>query len=184
MLNKSDQEILLLINDEAKFDLGFNAIVLQYQERLYWHIRRLVHVHEDADDVLQNVFIKVFKNIKGFKAESKIYTWLYRIATNEALSFLRKKNNKPTSDHDTDEMPEIIAAQFFDVDKAIIQLKAAIETLPEKQRAVFNMRYYDEISYKDMAEIFGGSVGSLKASFHHAMKKVENYLKETCDVIG
>ena len=130
---------------------------------------------------MQNVFIKVFKSVKGFKAESKIYTWLYRIATNEALSFLRKKKKSAQT---SVEIPEVIADQFFDVDRAVIQLKCAIETLPEKQRAVFNMRYYDEMSYKDIAESLGGTVGSLKASFHHAMKKVEHYLKETCDVIG
>jgi len=174
-----------LIRDDAKFDIGFNAIVKQYQERLYWHIRRLVHLHEDADDVLQNVFIKVFKNIKGFKSEAKIYTWLYRIATNEALSFLRSQKNKPKANEGSDIIVEqFIADQFFDADRAMIKLKQGIEQLPEKQRVVFNMRYFDEMSYNDMTEILGGTIGSLKASFHHAMKKIELHLKETCDVTG
>jgi len=174
---KSDQEILQMIASDQHFDQGFRHLVSQNQERLYWNIRRLVHLHEDADDVLQNVFIKVFKNIKGFKGDSKIYTWLYRISTNEALSFLKKKKRNSTDD-DLSVFEVLKTDVYFDGDEAILHLKEAIELLPEKQRTVFNMRYYDELSYKDISEILETSVGSLKASYHHAAKKVENYLKE------
>ena len=176
-MNK-DIEILELIADEKSFEKGFYLLVEEYKERLYWHIRRMVHFHEDADDVMQNVFIKVFKNIKGFEGKSKLYTWIYRIATNETISFLNKKKKTQNvgEDHLEHLSNQLKADVYFDAEDASIKLKQAIETLPEKQRMIFNMRYYEEMSYKEISAILETTTGSLKASFHHAMKKVENYL--------
>lgn len=184
-MQKTDQEILTLINDDKNFDRGFGLLVGQFQERLYWHIRRMVTFHEDADDVLQNVFIKVFKNIKGFKADSKLYTWLYRIATNESISYLNKKKRRSEDKSaDVSMFHDLKADPFFSADEALITLKCAINNLPPKQQAVFNMRYYDEMSYNDMSSALDTSVGSLKASFHHALKKVEAHLKENMNHVG
>jgi len=182
MQEKEENKILELIYNDQSFDQGFKQLVLKYQEPLYWHIRRMVHFHEDADDVIQNTFIKVFKNIKGFKGQSKLYTWLYRIASNEALTFLKKKKKQQSLDiesHISELETKLIADEFFDADKAQISLIKAIELLPEKQKQIFNMRYYDNLKYKDISEIVGTSVGALKASYHHAVTKIETYLKES-----
>ncbi len=181
MAEFSDKHIIQLINDDDSFDEGFTILVKMYQERLYWSIRRIVHFHEDADDVIQNTFIKVFKGIKGFRHQSKLYTWLYRIAMNEALTHVNNKKKKMTGtldDHVSMLENNLRADQYFDGDKAQIILTKAIEYLPDKQRQIFNLRYYDEMSYADISEVLGTSVGALKASFHHAVKKVELYLKE------
>jgi len=177
MAKIADQDILKLIS-EGSMEAGFSALVDAYQEKMYWQIRRMVAVHADADDVLQNTFVKVYKNILKFEGNSKLSTWLYRIAMNESINFIKARNRKRTEDiSDMQFEKSLVEDRYFDHDKALLTLQKAIHNLPEKQRAVFTMRYYDEVAYKDMAEIMGGSVGSLKASYHHAVKKVENYLK-------
>lgn len=180
MKEKSDADILELIYDQTTFEEGFAMLMTRYQERLYWHVRRLVVSHEDADDVIQNTFIKVFRGLSRFKGNSKLYTWLYRIATNETMSFLQKKKRTQTvsTDDEQDLTMYLRADPFFDGDEVQERLIIAIRQLPEKQRAVFNMRYYDEMKYTEISEVLGTSVGSLKASYHHAAKKIEHFFKE------
>lgn len=174
----TDEELLELIrlNKEG----GFRSLMYQFQEPIYWHIRRMVTVHDDADDVVQNTFIKVFKNIEKFNQDSKLYTWIYRIATNESLTFLNKRKKKLTEALDSDENSvehKLASDPYFDGNSAQLILQQAIGILPEKQKAVFNLRYFEEMSYKDMSEIMDTSVGALKASYHHAVKKIEDYIK-------
>ncbi len=186
MNDSEDHKILELISIDKSFDKGFEMLVVQYQERLYWHIRRIVHFHEDADDVVQNTFIKVFKHIKSFKSQSKLYTWLYRIASNEAITFLNKRNKTLHQNFDNKNLDleqKLKSDPYFDADEAQLKLLMAIELLPEKQKLVFNMRYYDEMPYEDISAILEVSKGALKASFHHAMKKVELYLKQNIDYV-
>lgn len=182
MQEVKDAKILEMLSNDNLFDKGFELLVRKYQERLYWHIRNFVHFHEDADDIIQNTFIKVFKNIKGFESKSKLYTWLYRIATNESINFINK-NKKHTHSNVDDYINEfeekLKADPYFNGDEAQLKLIKAINKLPQKQKTVFNMRYFDELSYGDISEILDTSVGSLKASFHHAMKKIEKSLKES-----
>lgn len=181
---EQDTEILALLAEEKSFEKGFRQLVKAYQEPLYWHIRRMVHLHDDADDVIQNTFVKVFKHIGAFKGESKLYTWLYRIASNEAISFLnRKKKHYGYSPEEAMTALEnsLKADRYFNGDEAQLLLAKAIETLPDRQKLVFTLRYYDELNYEDMAEMLDLSAGSLKASYHHAVKKVENYLKKNLD---
>ncbi len=177
MTKIADQDILRLIS-EGSMDAGFSALVNTYQEKLYWQIRRMVVIHADADDVLQNTFVKVYKNILKFEGNAKLSTWLYRIAANESLTFLKTKKRKRTEDlEDVMFEKSLIQDQYFDHEQTLLTLQKAIHSLPEKQKAVFTLRYYDELPYKEMSEILGGTVGSLKASYHHAVKKVEDYLK-------
>jgi len=160
---------------------GFRLLVEQYQEQLYWVVRRLVNDHDDANDVIQNCFIKVFRSIHTFESKSKLYTWLYRIATNEAITFLNQKSRKATSSIDNGESPVVNTLQAdasVNGDELQLELQKALEQLPEKQRIVFNMRYYDEVPYEEMSKILDTSVGALKASYHHAVKKIENYFRE------
>ncbi len=149
---------------------------------MYWHIRRLVVDHEDANDVLQNVFIKVWKNLQGFREDAQLYTWLYKIATNECLSFLEQQKRKQTvslSDVETGLENKLKADSQFDANKLEWKLQRAILTLPEKQRIVFNLRYYDEMPYEEMSRVLDTSEGALKASYHHAVKKIEEFIKST-----
>lgn len=149
-----------------------------YQERVYWHVRRMVYYHEDADDVVQNTFVKVWKGLAGFEENASLYTWVYRIATNEAITHLRKRKRKIDMEVSDELLHEHIAADtFFDGDKVQVLLKAAIARLPERQRAVFVMRYYEEMPYRDIADVAGVSEGSLKASYHHATKKIKDYIE-------
>ncbi len=176
----TDEQILSLLQNEASYEKGFRTLMEKYQERLYWHIRKMVYEHDDANDVIQNTFIKVYRSIARFEGKSKLYTWLYRIATNESITFLNKKKKKATSSIDDEESNlgnRLKADEYFDGDEIQIQLQLALEKLPEKQRIVFNMRYFDEVSYADMSEILETSVGALKASYHHASKKIESYLR-------
>ena len=176
-----DAQILLLLKDQRTYETGFRTLMIKYQERLYHHIRRMVTDHDDTDDILQNTFVKVHRGIEGFREQSGLYTWLYRIATNEALTFLQSRKRKSTESLDDGEMTlheKLSGDVFFDGDMAQARLHAALRTLPEKQLAVFNMRYYDELSYQDISKITGTSVGALKASYHHAAKKIEANLKE------
>ncbi len=159
---------------------AFEVLVNTYKERLYWHIRRIVLNHDDTDDVLQNTFIKVFKNIDGFKGDSKLYSWMYRIATNEALTFLKKNSNKlgiSNSELQDKMVSNLQADVYFEGDEIQLKLQKAIATLPEKQKLVFNMKYYQEMKYEEISEILNTSVGGLKASYHLAVKKVESFLK-------
>lgn len=177
----SDGELILLLQNQRTQNQGFRVLVKQYQERIYWHIRRMVVDHEDANDVVQNTFIKAFRGIHNFKGNSKLYTWLYRIATNESITFLnkRKRQSAESLDHPESATAAQLKAESY-VDSTTIQqrLAKAIEQLPDKQKAVFLMRYYDEMSYKDMAASLGTSVGALKASYHHAVKKIEKFIRQ------
>ncbi|GAP70996.1 RNA polymerase sigma factor, sigma-70 family [Bacteroidales bacterium 6E] len=175
----SDQEIMSRLKTLNERDRAFQSLVGKYQERLYWHIRKIVLNHDDSDDVLQNTFLKVWKNIDNFREESSLFTWLYRIATNEALTYLNQAKRKTaTSMNEVSEylQQNLEADEYFDGDDIQMKLQKAILTLPEKQRLVFNMRYFDEMPYQEMSEILDTSVGALKASYHHAAKKVEDYL--------
>ncbi len=158
--------------------MDFEQIVDQYSKRLYYVIRRIVRNHDDADDVLQNTFVRAWQHFSEFRSESSVYTWLYRIAVNEALGFLRaQRNHIETQNLDHTELSAIYDNDpYFDGDAAQKALSMAIDALPPKQRAVFNMRYFDEMPYSQMAEITGTSTGALKASYHHAEKKVEELL--------
>ncbi len=168
-----------LLADSQTLRRGFELLVNQYSERLYWQIRRIVISHDDADDVLQNTFIKAWLNIGTFENKSKISTWLSRIAINEAIDFSHRKHK--TDDISTDENQavanQLMADEYFDGDETQAQLQQAISQLPAVQRAVFNMRYFDEMKYSEMSEIFGTSEGALKASYHIAVKKIEAYFK-------
>lgn len=180
LTNISDDHILGLLNQSNTFEKGFRMLMQKYQEKLYWHIRRMVMDHDDANDVIQNCFIKVYKSIHRFERKSKLYTWLYRIATNEAITHLNKQKKKATASIDDEESGishRLEADAYFDGDEAQRQLQKALNTLPDKQRLVFNLRYFDEMSYKEMAEVLDTSVGALKASYHHAVKKIEQYLR-------
>ncbi len=161
---------------------SFTAILAKYSERLYWHIRRLVINHEDAHDVLQNVSVKAWKALDAFRAESNLYTWLYRIATNECLSFLEAQKRRPALSFDDERNSlenTLVAEKGFDARRLEWRLQQAIQSLPEKQRVVFTLRYYDEMPYEAMSEVTSTSVGALKASYHHAVKKIEAFFRET-----
>lgn len=177
-VNEED-EILKLLADPKKEEKGFKLLMTTYQEPLYWHIRRMIGTHEDANDVLQNTFIKVFKSINRFESKSKLYTWLYKIATNESITFINKQKRKKTEAIDDNEKAfHLKADEILDGDKIIRRLKAAISKLPEKQKMVFCMRYYDEMTYDQISQTLGTSVGGLKASYHHAVRKIEAFFKE------
>ncbi len=172
---------MALLRSEATFERGFRRMMAQYRERLYWHIRRLVQVHEDADDVLQNTFIKIYRGILQFEGKSKLYTWLYRIATNESLTHLQNKARHASAS--LDDASSLAAGRlqadpWFDGDALQVKLQEAIVQLPEKQRIVFNLRYYEEMPYEEMSGLLNTSVGALKASFHHATRKIEAAFRE------
>ncbi|MFN2396092.1 MAG: RNA polymerase sigma factor [Bacteroidales bacterium] len=176
----SDEKLLDLFHNSDNPDYAFNLLVRKYQERVYWHIRRLVTDHEDTNDIVQEVFLKAWKGLENFRADSGLFTWLYRIATNEALSFLKSKKRRfflPWQDVENTMAQKLETDVYFTGNEIQKKLQNAILTLPEKQRVVFNMRYYDEIRYEEMSEILGTSEGALKASYHHAVKKVEEYVK-------
>ena len=179
LTDASDALLLQQFRDPQTKERAYTAIIKKYQERLYWHIRKIVISHDDSDDVLQNTFIKIWKGLETFKAESQLYTWIYRIGTNEALSFLRQKERQKTSSiHPIEyELSKNLESDvYFTGDEIQLKLQKAILTLPEKQRIVFNMRYYDEMPYEEMSAILETSVGALKASYHIAAKKVEEFL--------
>ncbi len=176
---QDDKDLLNLFKEPSSKEKAFTLIVKKYQEKLYWHIRRLVVTHDDANDVLQNMFIKVWKGLQNFREDSQLYTWLYRIATNESLSFLDAQKRKSTTsltDVESDLSNKIKADGNFDPNRLEWKLQLAIQRLPEKQRAVFNLRYYDEMPYEQMSRILETSEGALKASYHHAAKKIENFI--------
>lgn len=174
-----DQELIEKLSGEETRNFAFNQLVRKYQERVYWHIRKMVLDHDDADDVVQEVFIKVWKNLHSFRADSKLYTWIYRIATNECLNFLKKKRRASffsIGDFEDSLVSKLDHSVTVDGDQIEMKLQKALLKLPDKQRLVFNMKYFDEMKYEDMAEITGTSVGSLKASYHHAVKKIEEFI--------
>ena len=174
-----DKELLLQFANEATKEAAFTRIIKKYQEKLYWHIRRMVVEHEDANDVLQNMFIKVWKSLENFREDSQLYTWLYRIATNESLTFLQQQKKRSAISLSDEESPlsnRIKADEHFDANKLEWKLQLAIQKLPEKQRTVFNLRYYDEMPYEEMSRVLETSEGALKASYHHAVKKIEEYI--------
>jgi RNA polymerase sigma factor (sigma-70 family) len=174
-----DTELLSLFHDPASKEKGFTQIIRKYQERLYWHVRRLVIGHDDANDVLQNVFIRVWNGLENFRQDSQLYTWLYRVATNESLTYIeqqKKRSSVSMSDVESGLSNKIKADEHFDASKLEWKLQLAIQQLPEKQRAVFSLRYYDEMPYEEMSRVLETSEGALKASYHHAVKKIEEYV--------
>lgn len=179
-MHVTDKELLFQFKEPATKERAFNAIVKKYQEKLYWHIRRMVVDHEDANDVLQNVCIKVWNALEQFREDSQLYTWLYRIATNECLTFLEQQKRRSAislEDADAALSDKIKADDGFDANQLEWRLQLAIQQLPEKQRLVFNLRYYDEMPYEEMSRVLETSEGALKASYHHAARKIEEFIK-------
>ncbi|MCC6691699.1 MAG: sigma-70 family RNA polymerase sigma factor [Bacteroidia bacterium] len=179
MEDYSDKELLEQFRSEETRNSAFNLIVHKYQKKLYWHIRRIVIDHDDANDVIQNTFIKVWKSLANFKENSQLYTWLYRIATNESITFLKQKKAFVSFDDVSYGLSNSLSDDnYFKGDEIQKKLQVAILTLPEKQRIVFNMKYFDEMKYNEMSQVLETSVGALKASYHHAVIKIEEYLKK------
>ena len=178
MIEQADSEILEMLRDPARKDAGFLKLMENFKRPVYWHIRRLVLSHEDAEDILQETFIQVYRHIGTFRGECKLFTWLYRIATNECTKHFRKnKHWKAQAGSENLEVAGELAGTDVEESKAIlIKFQNAILQLPEKQRIVFNMRYYDEISYEEMGQILHSSVSSLKTNFHYASEKIKRYL--------
>jgi len=178
----SEEQLLEKLRDPRTQRQGFAILVSEYSERLYWQIRKMVLSHDDANDILQDVFIKAWTNIDNFRGESKLTTWLYRIAINESITFLNKKrnqNNVSVDDENSFLLNTLESDEYFDGDEAQKLLQQAVLTLPDKQRLVFQMKYFDEMKYEEMSDILGTSVGALKASYHHAVKKIENFLTDS-----
>jgi RNA polymerase sigma factor (sigma-70 family) len=177
--HQDDKELLARFKNEQTRESAYTAIIKKYQEKLYWHVRRMVVDHDDANDVLQNMFIKVWKNLDNFREDSQLYTWLYRIATNESLTFLeqqKKRTSASLSDEEGYLANKLVADKDFDGNKLEWKLQLAIQQLPEKQKAVFNLRYFEEMPYEEMSRVLETSEGALKASYHHAVKKIEDYI--------
>ncbi len=177
-----DSLILQKFEDEKTRNEAFGLLLKKYQQKVYWHIRRMVLNHDDADDLVQDVFIKVWKNLSNFRQDSQLYTWLYRIASNECITFLNKKKAK--NNVSLDELPEQLTnnlseENYFSGDAIQKKLQMALLTLPAKQKLVFNMKYYDDLKFQEISDVLGTSVGALKASYHLAVKKIEHYLRTT-----
>ena len=175
-----EKELVSAIQSVIQKEKAYRILVSQYKERLYWHIRKIVIDHDDTDDVLQNTFIKIFKNIHRFKGDSKLFTWMYRIATNEALTFINKKAKQ--NNITIEAVKELLISKlesdvYFEGDEIQLQLQKAIATLPQKQQLVFNMKYFENHTYKNLSEILDTSVGGLKSNYHLAVKKITTYLK-------
>ena len=177
-----DKNLTANLQDPAMAAQAFDALTRTYGEQIYWQIRKMVVNHDDASDLLQNTFLKAWNNLDHFRGDAKLSTWLYKIAINESINFLNKeraKNNISTDDDDSFLLNSIEADEYFDGDELKIELQKAIASLPEKQRLVFNMRYFQEMKYEQISEILGTSVGALKASYHHAVKKIEDHFSES-----
>lgn len=177
----NEREVIALLQDKETLKRGFEMVVKEYSEQLYWQIRRMVLSHEDTNDLLQNTFVKAWINIAYFRGDAKLSTWLYRIALNECLTFLSKQKanyNVAIDDPEASVIHKLEGDSYFSGDEAQLLLQKALLTLPEKQRMVFNLKYYQEMKYEEMSEIFGTSVGALKSSYHHAVKKIEKYIEE------
>ena len=177
----NEEELVRQLQNPETQRAAFSKVITTYQERLYWQIRKIVMSHDDANDVLQNTFLKAWKSLDTFRGDSKLSTWLYRIATNDSITFVNKQRQElhvETRDDDTFLLDNLESDEYFDGDELQENLQKAILTLPEKQRLVFNMRYFDEMKYDDISEILGTSVGALKASYHIAVKKIEDFFSE------
>ena len=178
----NEEDILELLRKPNTQKKGFALVVEEYSERLYWQIRKMVYSHDDANDILQDVFIKAWLNIDKFRGDAKLSTWLYKIAINESITFINRskaKLNLSIDDDDSFLINKLEGDDYFDGDQAQLLLQKAVVTLPEKQRLVFQMKYFNELKYDEISDILGTSVGALKASYHHAVKKVEKFLKES-----
>ncbi len=178
-METEDKQLLEQFRNEGTRNSAFNSILSKYQKRLYWHIRKMVIDHDDTDDLLQNTFIKAWKNLEDFREDAQLYTWLYRIATNECLTFLKKKKNSNTISINEVEYglhEKIDSERNYTGEEIQRKLQKAILTLPEKQRLVFNMKYFDAMKYDEMSVVLDTSVGALKASYHHAVKKIEHFI--------
>lgn len=178
---KENPELIARLRDPATCRDAFGEVIRLYGEPLYWQIRRMVESHEDANDLLQNTFMKAWSSIESFRGDAKLSTWLYKIAINESITFLareRKRLNLSLDDEESHLVNLIESDTFIDGDELALKLRKAIATLPEKQRLVFNMRYYDDMKYEDMSQVLGTSVGALKASYHLAAKKIEQYFAD------
>lgn len=174
-----EQELLVKLRDPETRNYGFNLLVRDYQERIYWHIRKMVIDHDEADDIVQDTFIKVWKNLDKFREDASLYTWIYKIATNECLNFLSKKKRRfflPITDVSEELSSKIDSSSHISGDEIQMKLQKALLKLPDKQRMVFNMKYFDDMKFNQISEITGTSVGALKANYHHAVKKVEKFL--------
>ena len=176
----NEEEIIEQLHDPKHCQAAFGKVIEQYSQGLYWQIRRMVFNHDDANDILQNTFLKAWSNIDNFRGNAKLSTWLYKIAINESITFINKERarNEASIDDDSFLLNNIESDQYFDGDEAQVKLQRAINSLPEKQRLVFNMRYCDEMKYEDMSESLGTSVGALKASYPPALKKIEAFFEE------
>ena len=177
--NLEDRDILIQFKEPSGKSRAFSALVQKYQQRMYWHIRKMVINHEDADDVVQEVFLKVYKNLDNFREASQLYTWMYRIATNESLTFLNKRRKRLSlglDDINNELENHLASGTYISGDEVQMKLQKALLTLPDKQRLVFNMKYFDDMKYDEISAITGTSVGALKASYHLAVKKIEQYL--------
>ncbi|MFD2727288.1 RNA polymerase sigma factor [Hyunsoonleella rubra] len=176
-----DTELVAQLQSDRQKEQAFRELVKLYKERLYWHIRNIVKSHDDADDVLQNTFIKVYKNIHNFKGDSKLFSWMYRIATNESITFINKNAKRlQISNEEVQQLAikNLASDVYFEGDAIQLKLQKAIATLPEKQQLVFNMKYFEDLKYKEMSDILETSEGALKASYHIAVKKIEAYLTD------
>lgn len=177
----SDNKILELCRNEDSLNFGFDLLVKKYQQRVYWQVRKMVIDHNDTDDLVQDIFIKIWKNLDSFREDAKLFTWIYRIATNEVLSFLNRKKRRyflslsSYEDHLYDKLQD---DHFFTGDDIQKKFQKALLKLPPKQRLVFNMKYYEELKYNEISEILGTSVGALKASYHHAVKKIKDFVTD------
>lgn len=181
MKNYNEKKVIALLQEPEHQREAFEQIVNAYSEQLYWQIRRIVLTHDDTNDILQNTFIKAWMNIEYFRGEARLSTWLYRIALNESLTFLNKVraiNSLSIDDADTEMLNHLESDAYFDGDETQKRFLEAVQKLPEKQRIVFNMKYFNEMKYDEISEILGTSVGSLKASYHHAIKKIEAFLEK------
>jgi RNA polymerase sigma-70 factor (ECF subfamily) len=181
LADRSDRELVHEFRTGSSRNKAFDGIVRKYQERLYWHIRKILISHEDTDDVLQNTFLKAFEGLNGFREDASLFTWLYRIATNESLTFLKRKSRRYflSIGDDLNQLENKLESDvYFNGDEIQMKLQKAILRLPQKQRLVFNMKYYDELKYEEISRVLDTSVGALKASYHHALKKLEKYLTE------
>ena len=177
----NEKEIVVLLQDPARQRDAFARIVKEYSEQLYWQVRRLVLTHEDANDILQNTFIKAWTNIEYFRGDAKMSTWLYRIALNECLTFLNKQRASQQlsiDEAETETMNQLESGAYFDGDETQKVFLQAVKQLPEKQRMIFNLKYFKEMKYEEISEILGTSIGALKASYHHAVKKIESFLEK------
>lgn len=181
MANKrNEQMILAQLKDSTLRNAAFSLVVERYSKQIYWHIRNMVLSHDDTNDLVQETFIKAWNSIEKFRGDSQISTWLYRIAINETLAFLKKRQIEtiPLDNEEHDFIGTIESDAYFCGDKADALFRKAIGTLPEKQRLIFNMKYYEEMKYEEISEILGTSVGALKASYHIAIKKIETFIKD------